>query len=135
MSQSEPKRAQMAQLANSGQTEAWSFSSCLPSSVAEATISLQAAFLPSCIAFYSLKVASHGAVQKLGDGHIVVLMLKELDHEHVVVLVDRHVVVLRQELGHGDVSVHLLQEGGHGGVVKQEAGQGRLQELCHCDVV
>lgn len=52
----------------------------------------------------SLKVTGHRAVQKLSDGDVVVVVIQELDHQVVIVLVNRnvllHFVVLLQELSH-----------------------------------
>ena len=57
-------------------------------------------------------------------------MLKELNHEHLVVLIDGHVVLLSQELSDGYV-VLFVEEIGYGSIVEEQGRDGRLQELCY----
>ena len=81
----------------------------------------------------SLKVHGHSVVQKLGDRDVIVIVLEELDHEHLVVLINRHIIFLRQEFGDRDVIV--LEEAGDRSVIEEEVGDCGLEELGHCDVV
>ena len=59
----------------------------------------------------SLKVARHGAVEEFGDGNVVVVVIEEFNHQHVVVLVDRHVVLLSQELSDRNVVIKQVVDG------------------------
>ena len=59
----------------------------------------------------SLEVAGHGAVEEFGDGDVVVVVLEEFNHQHVVVLVDRHVVLLSQELSDRNVVIKQVVDG------------------------
>lgn len=59
----------------------------------------------------SLKVTRHGAVEEFGDRNVVVVVLEEFNHQHVVVLVDRYVVLLSQELSDRNVVIKQVVDG------------------------
>ena len=66
-------------------------------------------------------------VEEFSHRDITVLRLQELDHKHLVVLVDSDVL--------GDLVIARVKELGYGLVIKKEVRDGHLEELCDADVV